>query len=253
MTVTTKQNLLFLSLASLALTIQNAADAFVVPTPSSSSSSSSSSTLNTWLLSSASSNDLFDMASSSLSSPSALSSSSVMTSNIFDGVRDPVQSYADIWIPLFQQARDAGLVPDFLLHWGHGAAMSTVLLSMGLIGSYFGWQIRLGNGNDVNALTLGETVREMHPKILGGALFFFLLGGQGGLVLLAVQGQEILNSPHAITALVAIAALIVQATLPLLFEKGGQTARDVHAYLGSATIVALFAHMGTGINLGLSF
>ena len=131
--------------------------------------------------------------------------------------------------------------------------MSTVLLSMGLVGSYFGWQIRLGNGNEVNALTLGETVREMHPKILGGALFFFLLGGQGGLVLLAVQGQEILNSPHVITALVAIAALIVQATLPLLFEKGGQTARDVHAYLGSATIVALFAHLATGIKLGLSF
>jgi hypothetical protein len=124
---------------------------------------------------------------------------------------------------------------------------------MGLIGSYFGWQIRLGNGNDVNALTLGETVREMHPKIMGGALFFFLLGGQGGLVLLSVQGQDILQSPHAITAVIAITAMIVQASLPLFFEKGGQTARDVHSYLGSATIVALFAHLATGINLGLSF
>jgi hypothetical protein len=123
---------------------------------------------------------------------------------------------------------------------------------MGLIGAYMGWQIRFGNGNDVTSLTLGETIREAHPKIMGGAFFFFLLGGQGGLVLLAASGESILESPHAITAAIGMSLLAVQATLPTLFSKG-KLPRDVHAYLGSATMVALFAHMATGVKLGLSF
>ena len=82
----------------------------------------------------------------------------------FDGIKEPVQSYVDIWSPMFRQASESGLVPDFLLHWGHGAAMASVLLSMGVIGSYMGWQIRLGNGEDVTPLTLGDTIRVAHPK-----------------------------------------------------------------------------------------
>lgn len=115
-----------------------------------------------------------------------------------------------------------------------------------------GWQIRLGNGEEVNALTLGDTIREQHPKIISGALLFFLLGGQGGLVLLDTQNQSILESPHAMTALLAMGLMIVQAILPKFFAAA-PVARDVHAYLGSATMVALFAHMATGIKLGLSF
>ncbi|KAL9182954.1 hypothetical protein ACHAXT_004233 [Thalassiosira profunda] len=181
-------------------------------------------------------------------------SSSALGMSAFDPIKEPVQSYVDIWTPLFAQAKEAGLAPDFLLHWGHGAAMATVLLTMGTIGAYMGWQIRLGNGNEVTALTLGETIREAHPKIIFGALFFFLLGGQGGLVLLATQGGSILESPHAITAAIAVGMMLVQAALPKLFAtENGQLARDAHAYLGSATMVALFAHLATGIKLGLSF
>jgi hypothetical protein len=173
---------------------------------------------------------------------------------MFDGIKEPVQSYVDIWTPTFKEIAASGVVPEWILHWGHGAAMSSVLLSMGVIGAYLGWQIRLGNGGGSNALTFGETIREAHPKIIGGALFFFIVGGQGGLVLKdTLDAGPILESPHALTGILSIGLLLFQAILPQFFEAGGKTARDVHAYLGSATMILLFGHMATGIQLGLSF
>lgn len=61
-----------------------------------------------------------------------------------DGIKEPVQSYVDIWTPMFKQASESGLLPDFLLHWGHGAAMASVLLSMGVIGAYSEYTSLLG-------------------------------------------------------------------------------------------------------------
>lgn len=170
--------------------------------------------------------------------------------SMLQGLQPAAQAYADIWVPLFKIAQENGL-PDAIIHWGHPAAMGTVLLTMGLFGSYLGWQIRAGNGGESNVLTLGDTFAEIHPKLMLGAAFFFFLGGQGGLILNAVQGQPLLESTHAVSGLAGLSLLTVQALLPVAFDKSLVT-RDVHAYLGTATMALLFFHMAQGINLGLS-
>ena len=111
---------------------------------------------------------------------------------LFQGVYDPVYSYVNFWVENLPWS----IAPDFLLHWGHPAAMGTVLIVMGGIGTYAGYEIRKGNGaRDDYFFTLdGKTVRDSHPLIMGLASFFFLLGGQGGLVLLLDQGKPILDS-----------------------------------------------------------
>lgn len=97
-----------------------------------------------------------------------------------EGAKGAVESYVNLFIPMFKQAQEAGLAPDVAIKWGHGAAMATVLFAMGGIGTFLGWQIRLGGGSNTYAFTLGKTAREQHPLIMGLAFFFFLLGGQGG-------------------------------------------------------------------------
>lgn len=85
-----------------------------------------------------------------------------------------------------------------------------------------------------------------------GAVFFFLLGGQGGLVLLATAGEPILASAHSSTAVIGIALLVAQAALGATMG-GSELGRSVHAYLGTATLAALVVHAWNGLQLGLAF
>eukprot|EP00933_Yihiella_yeosuensis_P039346 TRINITY_DN3330_c0_g1_i5.p1 TRINITY_DN3330_c0_g1~~TRINITY_DN3330_c0_g1_i5.p1 ORF type:complete len:264 (-),score=42.74 TRINITY_DN3330_c0_g1_i5:102-797(-) len=169
-----------------------------------------------------------------------------------DAVEPAVSAYVSIWTPLFKSAKESGLAPDFLLHWGHGAAMGTVLLAMGGYGTYLGWQTRFGNGGETSVLTLGKTYAEMHSTLMGAALFFFFLGGQGGLVLLATQGQPILQSAHSSTAVVGLGLMAVQAALGLTMGPSPEK-RTAHAVLGTSVMLVLLVHLFYGVSLGNSF
>lgn len=84
------------------------------------------------------------------------------------------------------------------------------------------------------------------------AFVLFLLGSLTGIAALDAHGQSILESPHATSAKVAIGMLAVQSILPKFFASA-PGARNIHAYLGTATIVALVIHAVNGFKLGMSF
>jgi len=140
--------------------------------------------------------------------------------------------------------------PEWIIHWFHGLNMATVLFAMGGYGTYLGFQIRKGEGN-AEAFG-GEMVRELHPKLMFGMLFFFFLGGQGGLVFTLMEGRPLLGSPHAVSAFAGLALLGAQAVLGTTM-KGTPAARTAHTYLGTG-IMSLFAvHAALGLANGLSF
>jgi len=167
-------------------------------------------------------------------------------------VEPAVTGYVDIWKPFFLEAKESGLAPGFLLKWGHAAAMGTVLLAMGGYGAFLGWTTRLGNGQAVYPLNLGVKNAEMHKLLMGAALFFFFLGGQGGLVLLATAGQPILTSAHSSTAAIGLTLMGVQAALGLTMGDS-ELKRTVHAFFGTGVMVLLLAHMYFGITLSSTF
>jgi len=160
---------------------------------------------------------------------------------------DPLTAYFNtIGVPVIEFLNP----PEWVIHWFHALNMATVLFAMGGYGTYLGYKIRSGEGN--KEAFGGEMIRELHPKLMGGMLFFFFLGGQGGLVFTLMENRSLLESPHAVSALAGLGLLGAQAALGVTM-KGRQGARTAHTYLGTGLMALFFVHAGLGLANGLSF
>ncbi|MEM7759422.1 MAG: DUF4079 domain-containing protein [Cyanobacteria bacterium P01_A01_bin.40] len=140
--------------------------------------------------------------------------------------------------------------PEPIVHWGHPVMMGIVVFVMGSAVALAGWRGR----------TLAATNAEIaiknkadHRKIAPLMYVFLVSGYTGGVLSLVMQGQPILESPHFLTGTVVIALLTVNAVIAATgFIGNKETARTVHAYVGSAALLIMVAHAVLGLKLGLS-
>mmetsp|Transcript_34245 Transcript_34245/g.78060 ORF Transcript_34245/g.78060 Transcript_34245/m.78060 type:complete len:222 (+) Transcript_34245:36-701(+) len=160
---------------------------------------------------------------------------------------EPVEAYAAARVADSPFLAD---LPPEVVHWGHAGAMLSVY-PMIFVSAYSAWLTSQGRG-DEELFSMGIPARVLHPLQALGATLFFIIGGQGGLVLLKAQGQPILDSPHAATAVLVLLGLFLQAFSALLFPAF-PSLRSYHGVLGTMTAATLIAHAATGLSLGLSF
>ncbi len=140
--------------------------------------------------------------------------------------------------------------PDPIVHWGHPLMMATVVFVMGSAVALAGWR---GRTLAVTNTELAVKNKADHRKIAPLMYFFLVAGYTGGVLSLVMQGEPILESRHFITGTVVIALLTINALLAATgFIGNKETARTVHAYVGSTALIILIVHAALGLKLGLS-
>ncbi|MEM6614226.1 MAG: DUF4079 domain-containing protein [Cyanobacteria bacterium P01_C01_bin.72] len=140
--------------------------------------------------------------------------------------------------------------PEPIVHWGHPLMMGIVVFVMGSAAALAGWR-----GRTLAATNMEVAIKNKadHRQIAPLMYVFLVSGYTGGVLSLVMQGQPILESPHFITGTVVISLLTINALIAATGFIGNQeTARTVHAYVGSAALLILVAHALLGLNLGLS-
>jgi len=129
--------------------------------------------------------------------------------------------------------------------------MAVALGAMGGYGTYLGWQVRAGNGAEKSLSPTGDTMAELHPKLMGIMTLIFLAGGQGGLLFQIVEGRAVFSSPHALTATAGLLLLASNAVLSTLMKES-PALRTTHAFLGTSLMAVFLVHAGLGVQLALS-
>ena len=140
--------------------------------------------------------------------------------------------------------------PEPIVHWGHPLMMAIVAFVMGSAAAWAGWRGRtLATTNTEVAIKNKADHRKIAPLMYA----FLVAGYTGGVLSLVMQGQPIFESPHFVTGTVVVLLLTINALIAATgFIGNKETARTVHAYVGSAAMLILVAHAAFGLKLGLS-
>ena len=140
--------------------------------------------------------------------------------------------------------------PEPIVHWGHPLMMAIVAFIMGSAAAWAGWRGRtLATTNTEVAIKNKADHRKIAPLMYA----FLVAGYTGGVLSLVMQGQPIFESPHFVTGTVVVLLLTINALIAATgFIGNKETARTVHAYVGSAAMLILVAHAAFGLKLGLS-
>ena len=140
--------------------------------------------------------------------------------------------------------------PEPIVHWGHPLMMAIVAFVMGGTAAVVGWRGRMLVTTDKELAIKNKT---NHGKIAPWMYLFLVLGYTGGVLSLVMQGQPIFESPHFVTGSIVVILLTINAVIAATgFIGNKQTARTIHAYVGSAAMLILVAHAVFGLKLGLS-
>lgn len=152
------------------------------------------------------------------------------------------------WLePIAEQFRSLG-VPSPIVQWGHPAMMAIVIFVMGSFVAWAGWRGRTETDPETASQSLAG-----HRKLAPWMFLFLALGYTGGVLSLVMQHESIFESGHFWTGSVVLVLLATNGLMSLRgFWGNSSRFRSVHAYLGSAALLLLFAHAFLGLKLGLS-
>lgn len=133
--------------------------------------------------------------------------------------------------------------------------MAGLVLGMGVPGAYFGWQGRL-NPNKKE----GVGQKKVHENIMLAFFLLAFLGGTGGTLSTAMQGYDVWQSKHFVSAVVVLVLLGCNGFLAYTgftvgndgSPKGRMEGRKLHSYFGIAVMCAFLVHALLGVNILLS-
>lgn len=130
--------------------------------------------------------------------------------------------------------------------------MAFMVLGMGVPGAAIGWVGRVNKSKKD-----GAAQKRLHAKVMAAFYLLAFLGGTGGTLATAMQGYDIWTTVHFKTAVAVLVLLGMNSALAgSKFKlgndgsgKGMLAGRKLHAYFGTAVIVAFFAHGALGLKM----